>query len=325
MVLFRRASLMIVPFVLAYAVSMAGATRPIVLHAAHTVGRSSDSAAPGVPVRHAFVCTDNGQNKILAVSAEGKVEWEFSTPFPQDVWKLPNGHFLFSNVRGVQEVSQDKTVVWEYKSPEGTEVHNCQPLPGGRVLICEGGSKRLMEIDRAGIVQKEFKVDTSVTSPHMQFRIARKLKNGHYLIAFVGEHLLRELDGDGKVVRTIPTPGDVFVGVRLPNGNTLIGCGDGHKVIEVDPKDKVVWSLDENEIPGIPLRFVADVQRLPNGDTVVCNWGGHGHIGQQPLIFEVTPDKQVVWKVEDNSQFRTISSVQILDVRGDPIKGQVLR
>ncbi len=274
---------------------------------------------------HPFVATDNGRGAIVEVSSEGKITWEYATEFPQDVWRLKNGNYLFTNVRGVKEVSRDKQVVWEYKSPDGTEVHNCQPLADGSIMICEGGTKRIIEIGRDGKILKEIPVVSTVASPHMQFRIARKLKDGHYLIAFVGEHVVRELDANGAVLHSIPTPGDVFSAVRLPNGNTLIACGDGHKVIEVDKQDKVVWSIDENEIPGIPLRFVAGVQRLPNGNTVVCNWGGHGHIGQQPLIFEVTRDKKVVWKVEDNTRFRTISNIQLLDIKGDPSKGQLLR
>ncbi|MBI3922805.1 MAG: hypothetical protein HY318_15400 [Armatimonadetes bacterium] len=276
-------------------------------------------------VRHSFLCCDNGQGKDFVVSADGKVVWEFAVPVGQDVWRLPNGNYLLSNVRGVQEVAPDKKVVWQYTSPEGTEVHGCQPLADGSVMVCECGTSRIVEVDRQGKIRKEVKLETKTVNVHAQFRVARKLTNGNYLVAHVGENLVREYDGEGKVLRTIPTPGNPFVGVRLPNGNTLIGCGDGHKVIEVDTNDKIVWQIDENELPGNPLRFVAGLQRLPNGNTLVCNWGGHGHIGEQPLLFEVTPDKKVVWKMDDYQQFRTISNVQLLDVAGDVTKGEILR
>ena len=280
----------------------------------------SGSSHPISSIRHSFVATDNGRNMIVEVSSAGKITWEYPAEFCQDVWRLPNGNTLFSHLHGAKEVTRDKKVVWEYKAPDGAEVHNCQPLPDGGVMICECGTKRIIEIGRDGKIRKEIKVDTGITVPHMQFRIARKLNNGHYLIAFVGERLVRELDADGAVVRTIPVPGDVFVAIRLPNGNTLIGCGDGHQVIEVDPKDKVVWRLEENELPGHPLRFVAGLQRLPNGNTIVCNWGGHGHIAEQPLMFEVTRDKKVVWQVDDYGLFRTISNVQLIDVLGTPLR-----
>lgn len=68
-----------------------------------------------------------------------------------------------------------------------------------------------------------------------------------------------------------------------------------------------------------------DVWQLPNGNTVVCNWGGHGHVGQQPQIFEVTPDKKVVWQIYDYKKFNTISNIQLLDIKADPTKNQILR
>ncbi len=277
------------------------------------------------PVRHPFICCDNGLNKVFVVSAAGEIEWEYPVTNGQDVWRLPNGNYLLSHMRGAIEITPGKEIVWEYRSPEGTEVHTCQPLPDGSVMVAECGTSRIVEADREGTIRKEIKLHTSTTNVHLQFRNARKLQNGHYLVAFVGERKLVELDGEGNLVKEIPTPGDVFVGIRLPNGNTLAGCGDGHKVVEFDPDGKIVWQIEENELPGVPLRFVAGLQRLPNGNTVVCNWGGHGHIGQQPLVFEVTPEKQVVWKVEDHDKFRTISNIQLLDVEGDVTKGEMLR
>ncbi|MEI6807771.1 MAG: hypothetical protein WCN95_03535 [bacterium] len=276
-------------------------------------------------ISHPFLCSDNTQGKVFEMSATGKILWEYAAVSCQDVWKLTNGNYLLSHVHGVKEVKPDKTIVWEYKSPDGTEVHNCQPLPDGNVMICEGGSKRLMEINIKGEVVKELKVEAATRNAHMQFRAVRKLNNGHYLIALVGENMLREIDETGKSVWEFKTPGNVYIGVRLPNGNTLAGCGDGHTLIEIDKNDKIVWQVTENELPGIPLRFVAGIQRLPNGNTVICNWGGHGHIGKQPQVIEVTPDKKVVWQIADYNTFRAIAGIQLLDVPGDPAKGVLLK
>ncbi|MBL7134158.1 MAG: hypothetical protein ISS78_08675 [Phycisphaerae bacterium] len=67
------------------------------------------------------------------------------------------------------------------------------------------------------------------------------------------------------------------------------------------------------------------MHRLANGNTVVANWGGHGHIGKQPHLFEVTRDKKVVWQVFDNALFKTISSVQVLDAPSAASRGAPLR
>ena len=104
------------------------------------------------------------------------------------------------------------------------------------------------------------------------------------------------------------------------SGNLLITCGDGHKVIEVNPAGKTVWELNENDVPGNPLRLMAGAHRLPNGNTVFCNYLGHGHLGKQPMFFELTPDKKVVWQFEDHARFRSINQIQVLDLPGPPLR-----
>lgn len=276
---------------------------------------------------HPFLCTDSVTGKIALVSAEGKVEWEVSYKHPQDCWMLPNGHILFCHVSGAIEMTRAKEIVWEYKAEPKTEVHACQPLPDGRVLIVEAGPSRIIEVDRTGRIAKEIKL--TVPAPpikvHNQFRGTRKTKEGHYLVSRKGEQRVEELDGNGKSLRTFAVPGDVHEIIPLPNRHLLISCGDGHKVIEVDANEKIVWELNENELPGHPLRLMAGMQRLPNGNTVFCNYLGHGHLGEQPHVFELTRDKKIVWSFADHVNFKTVNQIQLLDVKGDVTKGEILR
>src|SRR5437762_2942664 len=88
---------------------------------------------------HPFLCTDSVANKIAIVSAEGKIEWEVSYQHPQDCWMLPTGHVLFCHRLGAIEMTRAKDIVWEYKADSKAEVHACQPLPDGRVMIVEAG------------------------------------------------------------------------------------------------------------------------------------------------------------------------------------------
>jgi len=276
---------------------------------------------------HRFLCTDSAGNKIAVVAADGTVEWEVSFQHPQDCWALPNGNYLFCHAHGAIEMTPAKAIVWEYKAPEKTEVHACQPLPDGRVLIMENGSSRLLEVGRDGKIAKEIMlpVPPSTVSVHDQYRGVRKTRDGHYILCRKGEHRVEELDGEGKVLRAIPVPGDVHEAVLLPNRNLLISCGDGHKIIEVDAHDKVVWELNEHDVPGNPLRLMAGLLRLSNGNTIFCNYLGHGHLGEQPHFFELTPDRKVVWEFADHAHFKTVNQIQLLDVPGDVTKGEILR
>ena len=275
---------------------------------------------------HPFLCCDYNGGKVCVVSAAGEIEWEFPCKAPQDCWRLPNGNYLFCFATGALEVTPDKKTVWEYKAPAKVEVQACQPLPDGRVLIVECGTSRIIEVDRRGNVAKEIKLTTAAeVKLHNQFRGTRKLANGHYLVCFKGEGKVVELDDVGKVVREIKVPGDPHEVVALPQGHLLVTCGDGHKVIELDAQGKVIWELNELDLPGHPLRLMAGCQRLPNGNTVLCNYLGHGHLGAQAQVFEVTRDKQVIWQSGDHAHFKTINQIQLLDVPGDVTKGEVWR
>ncbi len=273
-----------------------------------------------------FLCCDYGGGKVCIVAADGSIEWRVDAKNPQDCWLLPNGNVLFAYVGGAKEVTKDQQVVWEYKAPEKTECHAAQPLPNGNVLVVECGTSRIIEVDRKGEIAKEIKLATApAVKLHNQFRGTRKTADGHYLVCFKGEGKIVELDGDGKVLREVKVPGDPHEVVQLPNKNMLITCGDGHKVLEIDPTDKVVWELNENDLPGNPLRLMAGCQRLPNGNTLFCVYLGHGHIGKQPQVIEVTPDKKVVWEFADHANFKTINQIQSLEFPGDVTKSEILR
>jgi hypothetical protein len=261
------------------------------------------------------------------VDADGKIQWEYPCQHPQDCWRLANGDFLFCHKGGAIELNRDRKIVWEYKADEKTEVHSCQPLPDGRVLLVENGPCRLIEVDRDGHIARQIPLTPppAAVKIHDQFRGVRKTTAGHYLVSRKGERRIEELDGDGKILRSIPVPGDVHMARLLPNGHLLVACGEGHRLIELDAALKPVWQLDENDVAGNPLRLITGFQRLPNGNTVCCNYLGHGHVGEQPHFFEVTPDKRVVWQFADHEHFKTINQIQLLDVPGDPAKDEILR
>lgn len=281
------------------------------------------SSAP--MVRHAFACTDYSQGKVFLVSENGRVEWEYTAPNCNDLWVLPNGNLLFNTGHGVQEVTREKKVVFDYQSK--SEIYACQRLANGNTFIGECNSGRLLEVEPLGKVAKEIRLlPEGKDGGHLYMRNARRLENGHYLIAHYGEQVVREYDGEGKVVASIPAAGGPHSAVRLPNGHTVISCGDmpgGSRIFEADRTGKAVWEVKEGDLPGISLKFLAAFQRLPNGNTVFSNWLGHGQFGKAPHLVEVTSDKRVVWTFADHQTMKTISSVQLLEVKGDITRGEI--
>jgi hypothetical protein len=286
---------------------------------------AASAAAPQSPA-HPFICADYTGGKVVVFSGEGRVQWEWPATNCNDVWILPGGNFLFTTGHGVQEVTRAKQVVFNYQSK--SEIYACQRLPNGNTFIGECNAGRLLEVNPSGQIVKELKLlPEGVDGGSGYMRNARRLPNGNYLVAHYNAQVVKEYDPQGGVVREIRAAGRPHSVCRLPNGNTLISCGDaagGARIFEVDPQGKTVWQVWGDELPGVSLKFVAGFQRLPNGDTVFANWLGHNQFGQAPQMIEVTPSKQVVWTFSDTNTLRTISSVQLLDVPGDVTKGEIL-
>ena len=154
---------------------------------------------------------------------------------------------------------------------------------------------------------------TTEKTPHAQFRMCRKTPEGTYLVPFTAEGAVREYDHDGKVIREFPRRPSPVAALRLENGNTLISAGG--MVTEYAPNGAVVWELTPNDIPDINIATFAGLQRLPNGNTVVCNWNTRDDGDREGAhIFEVTPDKRVVWQVT-GTQVSQVAQCQLL--KGD--------
>jgi len=273
--------------------------------------RAADAA--NKPVTHSYLFSDVGAKRVFKMSAGGEIEWEYPADQCTDAWLLDNGNVLMSftgKARGVREVSPDKKVVWEYKTT--SEVWGCQRLADGNTLVAECTAKRLIEVDPKGKIVKVVPVK-STGNKHMGMRNARKLANGNYLVGLLDDKAVWEYDSAGKKIREIKVPDVAFSAIRLKNGNTVIGYRGG--VIEVDPKDKVVWHLTQKDLPGVKLYWVCCIQRLPNGNTVVGNWFIHKRRTDSTPFFEVTRDKKVVWRAALHKRMFDPVSIQILDVK----------
>ena len=117
--------------------------------------------------------------------------------------------------------------------------------------------------------------------------------------------------------------------MRLPNGNTLISGNQHGYVREVNTRGEIVWEINKDDLP-YPLYTVQEVNRLANGNTVICNWGGS--IRKEDWekvvqIIEVTPEKKVVWALHQwaNPDLGPASCIQLLDEPGIAENGDLLR
>ena len=276
--------------------------------------------------QHPMLYIGEGYNKMFVVN-KGKVIWTYSTGRGfeyDDAWMLSNGNILFSRMQYVAEVTPQKEVVWRYDCPTNTEVHCCQPIGQDRVLFIQNGlPPKLMVINTTtGKTEVEHALPAKSLDDqktvHPQYRRVRYTADGHYLVPMLGmgtNGAVVEYDKNFKEVwrYNIRTP---WAAIRLKNGNTLITDESDKLTREVNPKGETVWELRPEDLPEA-YRFV-DTQtctRLANGNTIICS---RGRNGQKPQLVEVTPDKKVVWVLQDWSVLGPATAVQILDDPGVP-------
>lgn len=275
----------------------------------------------GVPRR--VIAADSSTKTLAAIGTDGRVEWKLPCRQIHDLHLLPDGHILYQDGwTRIIELDAEWKPVWQYDAKSNgnadcaVEVHAFQRLADGTTMIVESGPARIIEVDRDGAIQRELKLKVDTPSAHSDTRNVRKTAAGTYVVAHEKDGVVREYDADGKIVWEFDVPlfdtprkgghgpeafGDqVYSAVRLENGNTLIGTGNGHSVLEVSPDKEIVWKLGQHDLPGITLAWVTQVQRLPNGNTLLVNC----HAGpDNPQIIEVSPVKAVVWTFKDFTTF----------------------
>lgn len=298
------------------------------------VGKWADAATPAnLPgkglAQHPMIYLGEGYDKMFVVN-DGKVIWTYSTGTSyeyDDVWMLSNGNILFSRMEYVAEITPDKKTVWRYDcykggGPQHTEIHSCQPLGLDRVMfVLNGVPPKIMVINtKTGAVEVEHEIPAADPSDpngiHGQYRRGRVTAQGTYLLPVFGMGVVVEYDKDFNEIwrYKIPRP---WAAIRLKNGNTLITDEADDLTREVNPKSETVWEFKGSDLPP-EYRLASPSQtatRLANGNTVFTS---RGENGKGPQLVEVTPDKKVVWVLQNWKDLGPGTAVQILDDPGVP-------
>jgi hypothetical protein len=280
---------------LLFALSLALVIQPATF--AEQFGRQESSEG----IRHSFLIA--GPTTVI-VGEDGRVKWR-TEGNARDAFVLANGNVLASINNTAKEITPDGEVVWSYHlAAENKELGTAVRLGNGSTLVVERGKKpRLLEITRDGKIDVEVPLQPETDNAHMQTRMARKLPNGNYLVPHLLAFKVKEYQPDGMIVDTIRTDLDElggradenwpFTAIRLASGRTLVNLTHGNKTVEFNAEGKVVWKVTNEDVDG---RFAdpCGAQRLANGNTVICSYAQRK--ADRPKLFEITPDKRVVWE-----------------------------
>ncbi len=269
------------------------------------------------PIKHRLMLFEYGKgpNRLLELDANGKVVWEHNPPSLAVIFNvLPNGNILYAyggKPTGVREITREGKEVWNYVS-KCPQVLGCRRLPNANTLVAEQGPCRAVEVNPIGEVVHVTPLTTSQEAYHLQVRNIHKLDNGNILAAHEGEGAVREVDPSGKIVWEYTGVENAGDAQRLANGNTLISCGTQKRVIEVTPDKKIAWEFGAKDAPELNITWVSSIQVLKNGNLIIGNFL-RGQEGKGAHAFEVTRDKKVVWKWDDHSFIKSLTTVRVLD------------
>ena len=294
-----------------------------------------------------ILSADSSKQRIAIIDESGQTTWEYKIGPLHDIQMLPDGNILFQTswTQLVEINPKTGETVWSYDAGKSNgndgkriEVHAFQRLKNGVTMIAESGATRIIEVDKNGKLLKHIPLQVSNPHPHRDTRLVRKLKNGHYLVCHESDGIVREYDAAGKTVWEYkvplfgkqPRPGhgleafgnQCYSALRLDNGNTLIGTGNGHSIIEVTPEHEIVWQVSQKDLPGIELAWVTTLQVLPSGNIVI----GNCHASDKnPQVIEITRDKKIVWSFKDFNRFgNALTNTRVLTIDGQPLPADAL-
>lgn len=260
---------------------------------------------------HSFLCSNTSSSELLEFDANGKVSWSLKTSGAIfDLWQLDDGRILYSHYgeggSGARIVDRDGKITFDYLRDNTNEIFSLQPLSDGFVLTGELREKRLAEINPDGKVEKIIPFTYEEEQIHEAMRSVRKLPDGTYMVVSPGLKKILFLNENGTVVEQFQTHPDMFGAAFRKNGNLVYGCMSG--IYELDPQGREVWSFTAEDAKEIGICWILGVFLRENGNIIANNWLGHGREGQGVPVFEVTPDKKVVWTCDCRDRVGTLGN-----------------
>ncbi len=278
--------------------------------------------------RHNFIYIGENHRRICMV-INGKLAWHYDTENSwedDDVWVLSNGNVLHAHMKYIEEITPKKEVVWRYDNPKGTEIHTCQPIGIDKVLFLQNEPDASV-VKLYNKVTGQFEIDKPlkelVGSVHGQCRRLRMTNRGTFVAASLVGHTFYEFDKDFNLIWS-HDPGSMWGGVPLKNGNFLLQREKPMTSIEINRAGEVVWQASIDDIQAqldslapnaAKITGTQTCERLSNGNTVVftryCN-------AKIPQAIEITPDKKVVWILQDWKHLGDGLSAQFFDEPGYP-------
>ena len=176
-------------------------------------------------------------------------------------------------------------------------------IPGGEIL-----SENLIEVTPDGAIAWQWRAHEHLDRQIDRFQPERgeqwlhcnaveELPDGNILASFNTLSkvvIIDKASGDVSWRLNPGTTSSQHNPTMLANGNILMFDNGSRRnysrILEIRPADQqIAWEYAGNPRDCFFSQNISGAQRLPNGNTLVCE-------GRSARLFEVTPDKEVVWE-----------------------------
>ena len=244
----------------------------------------------------------------------GKIEWKHELAPGEECNKIemtPKGHILYAYKQGARLIDRKHQVIWDFKVDEGEELHFASLLESGEYLlaIC-GHPARIVELDQDGNAVKEIKFITAIPEVSNQFRQIQKTPQNTYLIPLMGKYKISEMDENGRFSKSVLCSGTPFSVKLINDDNWLVSCGAGRALVEINSETReTIKRVETTDLNWGSLLYVAEAIRYENGNTLIANWNGQSNDKSQPLLLEINPTNQIVWRLPTNPAISSITAV----------------
>jgi len=247
---------------------------------------------------------------IRELDPESNVLWHYHCRIDHDFQILENGNLMLHTIadrmvpalgKGLKrnpyflEITPDLELVWEWRGEEHVDELRFL-LPDTAWAFFQERIHGQFAFDWAHnntcqIIPPNAAADTEAARGGPV-----RFKPGNVVFSYRSVDIIGVIDRETGLIVWAWGPGEIDGQHKphvLPNGNILLfdnGTLRGYsRVIELDPlTEEIGWQYTAEPREAFVSRYISGAQRLPNGNTLICE-GANCH------LFEVTPEGEVVW------------------------------
>ena len=247
---------------------------------------------------------------LYELDPQSNVVWSFRCRTDHDFQVLENGNLLIHTITEnfcpplgpeekrqpyMIEINRDKQLLWEWRGEEHLdELEALLPAESWRHLMERARGQ--FAFDWAHNPTLQVIGPNATCEKEAASGAAARFRPGNIVFSYRSNDVIGVIERPSGSIVWAWGPG-VLDGQHKPhmleNGNLLIfdnGTLRGYsRVIEVDPlTEQIEWEYTGQPRESFFAPFISCAQRLPNGNTLICE-------GNKSHLFEVTPEGQIVW------------------------------